>query len=105
MANFERINYDRFLDYLEEAEEHNRILKGYHTVKEQQQFVKDNKIDDYVIALKMAELGPDTKKVIIKNGLNKGYYIFSWYRDRPNDNFAFKFKSDNNSKTKTDGWW
>lgn len=108
MDKFKKINYDTFLDYLEDASDNNRLLKGYHTGKEKEQFVKDHNIDDYYIALTMSKLGSNCKKVIIKNGIHKGYYIFSDVRSNSFDNYAYEYTGITNpppSQNNDISWW
>jgi hypothetical protein len=88
---FEKINFDTFLDYFEEADKLGTRVR----MKDKQRFqlfIVSNGIGDYEVQLAIQELGPGCKVTIIESGKGKGLYLYSWDTSRPYDNYAYRYK-------------
>jgi len=91
MENFEKINFDTFLDYFEEANDNGfRIRMGEYD--RWWNFVENNDIS-FLLVSDAISLLPDSKVTIIEEGKGKGLFLYSWNMDNSNSNYCYKYKA------------
>ncbi len=90
MENVEKINFDTFLDYFEEAN-----VNGYRIrmsdPEKWKQFHYINNINRSSVD-KIIGMLPSCKVTIIGQGAGKGLYVYSWNTEEPSSNVCFKYK-------------
>jgi len=90
MEHFEKINFDTFLYYFEEASDNGTRIRTSDPEK-WRNFQYENKIYQFVVEKAIKEL-PGCKMTIIETGIGKGLYLYSWNMDNPNSNYCYKYK-------------
>lgn len=90
MENFEKINFDKFLDYFEDANDNGTRVR-MSDYERWQQFHSENNIDRLIVDKATYKLR-GCKMTIIEKGIGKGLYIYSWNMDNPDSNYCYRYK-------------
>ena len=90
MAQFVEINYDLFLDYMEEAKANDTRIRVSDGMR-WRRFIMEHNIDMSVIERKVKSLGTGCKMTIISSGSGQGFYLYSWDTINPNSNYCYRY--------------
>lgn len=91
---FQEINYDLFLDSMEEAERNSTRLRFNSSQDENKihTFLLSNNINTKALDNVISELGMGCKITIISEGNERGLYLYSFNTSDPYQNYSFRYK-------------
>lgn len=91
MENFEKINFDTFLDYFEDANDNGTRIRT-DDKERWDKFLTQNEISSQIVREAIMTLPNGSKVCIIERGNNKGLYLYSWNTNFPEGNYSYKYK-------------